>query len=306
MSRKIVRLSEGDLKDIVRKSVGRIIREGYGSTNSGQFALGAVAGRAAARKGYQADKYGSVSSRAKLDDISNRAHDSAWENVKDIDDVNKRRSMNDAHKQGYLYGYNKGMSESRINEYGDSLKGQDKLGRLSRRHYNRGDHAKSKEVMDYAQDKIRGSFEDYPDYWPNKGHDMSNALMNGWRDGAACESVVRRAVSEAMRRVVSEAFHGVKLGDGFTRDELMELVSTLSSNPIEEMWKPCDLGWCTVQRIESNQVGGRMYRLSVSDVDGSMDLYCEGGNGEVYLQIGRMPNTHWLDEGGYTYMCWKN
>ena len=92
----------------------------------------------------------------------------------------------------------------------------------------------------------------------------------------------------------------------FTHDEIKELVSILKENPIEEMWKPYDLGWCKVQRVEANQTSGRSYLMSdPHNMTAPQDMYSDGNNGTIYLQIGRMPNTHWLDESGYTYMCWK-
>ena len=51
---------------------------------------------------------------------------------------------------------------------------------------------------------------------------------------------------------------------------------------------------------------GRSYLLSdPHNMTAPQDMYSDGNNGTIYLQIGRMPNTHWLDESGYTYMCWK-
>lgn len=92
----------------------------------------------------------------------------------------------------------------------------------------------------------------------------------------------------------------------FTHDEIRKLVSILKERPIEEMWKPYDLGWCKVQRVEANQTSGRSYLMSdPHNMTAPQDMYSDGNNGTIYLQIGRMPNTHWLDESGYTYMCWK-
>lgn len=92
----------------------------------------------------------------------------------------------------------------------------------------------------------------------------------------------------------------------FTHDEIKKLVLILKENPIEEMWKPYDLGWCKVQRVEANQTSGRSYLMSdPHNMTAPQDMYSDGNNGTIYLQIGRMPNTHWLDESGYTYMCWK-
>ena len=92
----------------------------------------------------------------------------------------------------------------------------------------------------------------------------------------------------------------------FSHDEIKTLVSILKENPIEEMWKPYDLGWCKVQRVEANKASGRSYLISdPHDMTNPQDMYSDGNNGTIYLQVGRMPNTHWLDESGYTYMCWK-
>ena len=92
----------------------------------------------------------------------------------------------------------------------------------------------------------------------------------------------------------------------FTHDEIMKLVEILKQNPIEERWKPYDLGFCKVQRVEANQASGRSYLISdPHDMTNPQDMYSDGNNGEIFLQIGRLPNTHWLDDSGYTYMCWK-
>ena len=92
----------------------------------------------------------------------------------------------------------------------------------------------------------------------------------------------------------------------FTHDDIKKLVSILKENPIEEMWKPYDLGWCKVQRVEANLTSGRSYLLSdPHNMTAPQDMYSDGNNGIIYLKIGRMPNTNWFDESGYTYMCWK-
>ena len=94
----------------------------------------------------------------------------------------------------------------------------------------------------------------------------------------------------------------------FTHDEIMKLLEILKQNPIEERWKPYDFGFCKVQRVEANNASGTHYLLNPSktyDPNRPDDSYCDGNNGTIYLQIGRLPNTHWLDDSGYTYMCWK-
>ncbi len=88
-----------------------------------------------------------------------------------------------------------------------------------------------------------------------------------------------------------------------THDEIKAAVKLLKANPIGDYWKPKNIGEFTAQRIEANQLGCRMYLLGQEN--GLDDLYCYG-TGCVYLQLSRVPNTHWLNESGYTYMVWKD
>ena len=87
-----------------------------------------------------------------------------------------------------------------------------------------------------------------------------------------------------------------------THQELMEARKVLKAEPIEEYWKPKDIGICKAQRIEADQLGCKMYLISQEN--SLLDLYCYG-IGSMYLQIGRVPNTLWFEESGYTYMLWK-
>lgn len=103
---KIV-LNERQLRDIIKESVYNILNE-IGDTEKGQFALGAVKGRAAGRCAYQ-PKYQNVKSRNQQGWKMNDADDEAWENRMDINDLNKLNSMSNANKSGYNYGFNKGM-----------------------------------------------------------------------------------------------------------------------------------------------------------------------------------------------------
>ena len=78
------------------------------------------------------------------------------------------------------------------------------------------------------------------------------------------------------------------------------MVSFLQGNPITDMYKPINLGYCKVQRIPANEVSGKQgvlnnrVRISYGDTDGT-----------IYLQIDRTPNSSWLEENGNTYMAWK-
>lgn len=126
------------------------------------------------------------------------------------------------------------------------------------------------------------------------------------------ESDLHNIVKESINRILKEGkYYNPRTYERdeskeFTNDEIKKLVSILKERPIEEMWKPYDLGWCKIQRVEANQTSGRSYLLSdPHDMSSPQDMYSDGNNGTIYLQIGRMPNTHWLDESGYTYMCWK-
>lgn len=128
------------------------------------------------------------------------------------------------------------------------------------------------------------------------------------------ESDLHRIVKESVNKILNEGvYYNPRTYERdktkeFSHNEIMKLVEILKQNPIEERWKPKDLGFCKVQRVESNQANGKTYLLSPSkpyDSNKPEDLYTEGHNGTIYLQIGRLPNTHWLDDSGYTYMCWK-
>ena len=120
-------------------------------------------------------------------------------------------------------------------------------------------------------------------------------------------NLVTKIVKKSVKKVLKEVdYSKVERPRDFTHDEILKLVSILKENPIDEMWKPYDLGWCKVQRVEANQAGSRVSLLSKPhNISSPEDCYSKGVNGELFLQIGRMPNTHWREESGYTYMCWK-
>ena len=113
------------------------------------------------------------------------------------------------------------------------------------------------------------------------------------------ESKLKQIVTESVKRVLKEY-----MDNSFSHDEIVKLVSILKQNPITEMWKPCNLGFCMVQRIEANHMSGKNYLISQNE-DGTDNLYEKEHNGIVLIQIGRTPNTHWLEESGSTYMVWK-
>ena len=120
------------------------------------------------------------------------------------------------------------------------------------------------------------------------------------------ESNLHNIIEKSVNKILKEnSAYNPKTGKRekqyeFNRDEINQLVSFLQENPIIDMYKPINLGYCKVQRIPANEVGGRQGMLNdrVLISYGSTD-------GSVYLQIDRKPNTHWMEESGYTYMAWK-
>ena len=116
-----IHLTEGQLNRIIKESVKNILNE-IGDTPKGQFALGAVRGRALARPMYQNDKYNGVYSRAKQHQIAGQAADKSWENSKDLD-INKRKEMTDSEGRGYYYGFKKGMNENVKNKIPNPMGG---------------------------------------------------------------------------------------------------------------------------------------------------------------------------------------
>ena len=108
MKKNVIRITESELKQIVAESVKKVLNE-IGDTPKGQFALGAVRGRASARPRYQNNKYGGLYAKNQQDNIANNAADASWEKRKDLD-KNKSREMNNAEQRGYYYGFEKGMT----------------------------------------------------------------------------------------------------------------------------------------------------------------------------------------------------
>lgn len=103
-----IKLNESELNNIIAESVKKVLNE-IGDTIKGQFALGAVRGRASARPRYQNSKYNGVYTKSKQDKIVGNAADASWEKRKDLD-INKYREMKNAEDSGYYYGFKKGMT----------------------------------------------------------------------------------------------------------------------------------------------------------------------------------------------------
>ena len=113
---------------------------------------------------------------------------------------------------------------------------------------------------------------------------------------------------EQLRNIVAESVRGVlreQIDNCLSLEEVKHLVTLLKQKPLQDMWKPVDCGFCKVQRVEANNMSGRCSLLNRND-DGTDDLYKEEKNGITLVQIGRKPNTHWLEDSGYTYMAWKD
>ena len=123
------------------------------------------------------------------------------------------------------------------------------------------------------------------------------------------ESDLQNVIKESVKRILSEGMYDdggldfVAGGDGsdFTINEIKELARMLMEHPVEETWKPQYYGFCQVQRVEADQTPGRMSLLSRDPYI----TYAKTSNNQLFIQIGRKPNTHWLDNDGYTYMAWK-
>ena len=88
-------------------------------------------------------------------------------------------------------------------------------------------------------------------------------------------------------------------------EEIRNLVTILKENPIEEMWKPRNLGFCMVQRVDARSTGTGPCSILNQNEDGSDDLYEEEINGITIIEVGRMPNVPWYEESGAAYMAWK-
>lgn len=103
-----IKLTETELKKIIAESVKKVLSE-IGDTPRGQYALGAVKGRAAARAKYQNSKFGGANQQAKLNQTINNASDTAYQQRKGMDN-GQYREMDNAEQRGYYHGFDKGMT----------------------------------------------------------------------------------------------------------------------------------------------------------------------------------------------------
>ena len=99
-------ISSNQLDEAIDKAMNKVLNE-IGDTPRGQFALGAVAGRAEGRMSYHNDKYVNPEQYSKLFKTSEDAKNKAWDEIKDLD-IDKYRNMRDAYMSGDLYGFDKG------------------------------------------------------------------------------------------------------------------------------------------------------------------------------------------------------
>lgn len=115
MKKQVIRLTEQDLHNIIKESVKKALNE-IGDTEKGQFALGAVRGRAQQRahKGYasdkpnynKADKYDATSRLA--GGTAQSEHDKAVQSGKDSQEgLEKGSKMRNAFQRGREYGKSK-------------------------------------------------------------------------------------------------------------------------------------------------------------------------------------------------------
>lgn len=107
--KKTVRLTESDLHKIIKESVKSVLNE-IGDTPKGQYALGAVKGRALGRTIYQS-KYQKPSERNKQGEKVEDASEKAWRHRNDVQEPKQLEKMVDKYRKGFDYGVKKGMKE---------------------------------------------------------------------------------------------------------------------------------------------------------------------------------------------------
>ena len=67
-----------------------------------------------------------------------------------------------------------------MNEIGETPKGQKKLGKLVKRHMDKGENEKADEVSKYARKKQKEAYGDFPGEKEfRKGNQMSDAFIKG-------------------------------------------------------------------------------------------------------------------------------
>jgi hypothetical protein len=108
MSKKqVIRLTEGDLRNIIKESVTTLLNE-IGKTPEGQYALGAVRGRALGRTLYDPE-HQKPTKRDKQGEIMDKAFFKALYHRNDIEDPKELEDMVKAYRNGFDYGIEKSM-----------------------------------------------------------------------------------------------------------------------------------------------------------------------------------------------------
>ena len=94
--------------NMVKESINEI-----GNTSKGQHALGAVRGRALSRTVYQ-PKYQKTTERNKQGEKAENAFMKGWNHRNDVKDPKELDDMVKSYRQGYDYGFKKGIKENNI------------------------------------------------------------------------------------------------------------------------------------------------------------------------------------------------
>lgn len=105
--KQVIRLTEGDLRNIIKESVTTVLNE-IGGTPEGQFALGAVRGRALGRTLYN-PKYQKPSKRDEQGEKMDKAYFKALHHRNDVEDPKELEGMVKAYRNGFDYGIEKSM-----------------------------------------------------------------------------------------------------------------------------------------------------------------------------------------------------
>ena len=110
--KQAIRLNESDLHKIVKEAVLKTLNE-VGDTPKGQFALGAVQGRAMSRPKYN-KKFQDYRSKENQANIASDAEKEAMTGSSSVKDAEQMRQMHKSQNRGFDYGYRKGMHESNM------------------------------------------------------------------------------------------------------------------------------------------------------------------------------------------------
>ena len=104
-NKKVIKLTESELHNIIKESVTNILKE-IGETPKGQYALGAVKGRALGRTLYQPE-YQRPSKRNKQGEIMDKAYFKAYNHRNE--NPEEMENMVGEYRKGYDYGMEKAM-----------------------------------------------------------------------------------------------------------------------------------------------------------------------------------------------------